>query len=406
MILDMAGLAQKGGAVMSNVRIGARHEEVTSPRIVTGGADLLIAADSVVAASKESVTLCAPERTHAVVNVHRTPVADFVRQRDFDFHTGLVERTVRQNVSASSSFYDFSQIAEALLGDAIGANIMMAGYAWQKGLLPLTRESIDSAIALNGVAVEANRAAFDWGRVLAADPAAVEPLVGATPEKSLEEMSLDEIVAHRSAHLVAWQGRRLAKRYRALVERVRKAATEAGLGEAIPRTVAHVYARLLAYKDEYEVARLLSAPEFREELRAQFEGDYTISLNLAPPFLPGTDISGRPKKRAFGAWLLPVLRVLKSFRRLRGTPFDPFGWSAERRQERALPKQYLALIDRVLPQLTPAKEAAAVELLGLYGEIRGYGPVKAAAIEAVRAREPELWAAFEAMTDVETLAAA
>jgi indolepyruvate ferredoxin oxidoreductase len=188
---------------------------------------------------------------------------------------------------------------------------------------------------------------------------------------------------------------------------VRKAAADAGLGEEVPREVAHVYARLLAYKDEYEVARLLSAPEFRDELKAQFDGDYKISLNLAPPFLPGADASGRPKKRSFGAWLLPVLRVLKAFRRLRGTPLDPFGWSAERRQERALPKEYVALVDRVLPKLTPAREAAAIELLGLYGEIRGYGPVKAEALESVRRREPELWAAFEAagMSD-ETKAAA
>ncbi len=406
MILDMAGLAQKGGSVMSNVRIGARHEDVTSPRIVTGGADLLLAADSVVAASKESVTLCAPERTRAVVNVHRTPVADFVRHRDFDFHTGLVERTVRNTVSEDSSFLDFSQVSEALLGDAIGANIMMAGYAWQKGLLPLTRESIDQAIALNGVAVEANRAAFDWGRLLAADAAAVEPLLGAKAETSLEEMSLSEIVEHRSAHLVAYQGRRLAKKYRALVERVRKAAAEAGLGEALPREVAHVYARLLAYKDEYEVARLLSAREFREELAAQFDGDYKISLNLAPPFLPGEDSSGRPKKRRFGAWMLPALRVLKSFRKLRGSPLDPFGWSAERRQERALPKEYVALVSRVLPKLSPGNEAAAVALLALYGEIRGYGPVKAKAIEDVRAREPALVAAFEAANEEEIKAAA
>jgi indolepyruvate ferredoxin oxidoreductase len=407
MILDMAGLAQKGGAVMSHVRIGARHEDVTSPRIVTGGADLLLAADIVVAASKDAVTLCEPKRTVAVVNTHLTPVADFVRNRDFDFNTRLVERTVRQTLRGDSHFVDFTRVAEAVAGDAIAANIMMIGYAWQKGLIPLSRASIDQAIELNGVAVEANRIAFDWGRLLAADPAAVEPLLERDkPAKTLDEMSLDELVAHRVAHLTAYQDARFAGRYLDLVERARTAAGNAGLGDALSRTVAHVYARLLAYKDEYEVARLFTDPAFEDALESQFEGDYSISFNLAPPMLPGRDANGRPKKRVFGFWLMRVFRVLAKLRRLRGTWLDVFGYSAERRTERALIREYEALVERVLPRLGPHNEAAAIELLALYGDIRGCGPVKAEALETVRLRQGELLAAFEAETGETTKAAA
>jgi indolepyruvate ferredoxin oxidoreductase len=407
MILDMAGLAQKGGAVMSHLRIGRRHHDVTSPRIVTGGADLLIAADDVVAASKDAVTLCERARTVGVVNTSLAPVADFVRNRDFDFKARLVERTVREAVREDSHFLDFTRIAEAVAGDAIATNIMMTGYAWQRGLVPVTGAAIDQAIALNGVAVAANRAAFDWGRLLAADPARVEPLLrDEATSRALDEMNLDEIIVHRVAHLTAYQDARLAGRYMALVARVRQAAAAAGLGDRLARTVAHVYARLLAVKDEYEVARLFADPAFQADLAAQFEGDVHIAYNLAPPMLPGRDADGRPRKRVFGPWLLPVFRMLARLKRLRGTPFDVFGYAAERRMERALVAEYETLVTRVLAGLTAAKEAAAVDLLALHGDIRGFGPVKAAAVEKARLRQRELLAVFDAPEDLGTRAAA
>jgi indolepyruvate ferredoxin oxidoreductase len=407
MVLDMAGLAQKGGAVMSHIRIGLRHEDVTSPRIMTGGADLIIAADDVVAASKDAVTLCEPKRTVGVVSTHTIPVADFVRQRDFDFKAKSVERTVRRAVAADSHFVDFTAVAEAVCGDAIATNIMMTGFAWQKGLIPLSREAIDHAISLNSVAVDANRAAFDWGRLLAADPACVTPLLTSAPmHTTLEEMSLDELIAHRAAHLTAYQDETLAARYLALVARVRQRTEALGLSERLPRTVAHVHARLLAYKDEYEVARLFADPAFKAQLERQFDGDYSIAFHLAPPMLPGKDAIGRPKKRRFGPWMMPAFRLLARMKWLRGTPWDPFGRTTERRAERALIADYVMLVERVLSELTAASEPAAADLLALHGEIRGYGPVKREAMLAVKAREPELLAAFEMKATQEPKAAA
>jgi indolepyruvate ferredoxin oxidoreductase len=400
MILDMAGLAQKGGAVMSHVRIGRRHEDVSSPRIVTGGADVLIAADEVVAASNDAAVLCAHERTVGVVNAHLTPVATFVRNRDFDFRTRAVEATIRKEVAPDSHFVDFTRVAETVVGDAIATNIMMTGFAWQKGLIPLSHASIVRAIELNGVSVEANLAAFDWGRLLAADPARVEPLLhGPAPRLTQDAMTLDQLTAHRAAHLTAYQDARLAAAYIAMVARVRAAAASAGIGERLVRTVALVYARLLAYKDEYEVARLFAEPSFRARLDAQFDGAFSLSFSVALPMLPGKAPDGRPKKRKFGPWLMAVFRLMGRLKRLRGTPFDLFGYSAERRMERALVGDYAMLIDRVLPRLSAANEAAANDLLALYGEIRGYGPVKSAAIAAVKARQPQLLAAFDMATE-------
>jgi len=397
MILDMAGLAQKGGAVMSHLRIGLSDRDVSSPRIVTGGADLLIAADEVVAASKDAVTLCDRGRTTGIVNTKLTPVADFVRSRDFDFRAHAVEDTVRAALKEPSHFLDFTTVAEKVAGNAMATNILMTGFAWQKGLIPLSRQSIEQAIALNGVAVDATLAAFGWGRLIAADPARAERLL--QPEKraqTLETMATEDLIAHRKAHLTAYQDDRLAARYAALVERVRAAERQLGPDDRLTRTVAHVHARLLAYKDEYEVARLFSAPAFRAGLEAQFDGKYAIAFNLAPPFLKGLDAMGRPRKRRFGRWVLPVFRLLAAMKGLRGTAFDPFGRTAERRMERRLIADYEALVERVLAGLGRENIGEAVALLALYGEIRGYGPVKEEAVRRVKVHEAEYIAAFVA----------
>ncbi|MDX3928317.1 MAG: indolepyruvate ferredoxin oxidoreductase family protein [Shinella sp.] len=407
MILDMAGLAQKGGAVMSHLRIGLHGQDVSSPRIVTGGADLLIAADSVVGASKDAITLCDNRRAFGVVNTRLTPVADFVRNRDFDFRTGAVEETIRRMLREGSCFLDFTRIAEAAAGNAIATNILMTGFAWQRGLIPLSRQSIEQAIALNGVAVEASQAAFDWGRLIAHEPERALALVnGGEKRIPPEAMSLDALVAHRCAHLTRYQNRALADRYRTLVEKVCNASQTAGAGDVLARTVAHVYAQLLAYKDEYEVARLYCDPAFRVELQAQFQGDYRISFNLAPPFLSGTDATGRPRKRRFGRWMLPVFRMLAAMKGLRGTAFDIFGKTAERRMERRLIADYENLVATVQERLSPRNADAAVALLALYGDIRGFGPVKMAAAEKAHARERELLAAFEAAGAKREMAAA
>lgn len=394
MILDMAGLAQKGGAVMSHIRLGAHPEDVTSPRIVTGGADLLIAADDVVAVSKDGAQLCDPARTHGVVNTHLTPIADFVRKRDFDFKSAQVEASLKQQLRSADNFINFTAIAEAVAGDAIATNVMMLGYAWQKGLVPLSRESIEQAIELNKVAVKSNLAAFNWGRRVAVDRPGVEAAIaGPARPKVMQEMSLEELIAHREKLLTEYQDARLAAKYRGLVDRARR---DKNGNDKLTRAVAHTYARLLAYKDEYEVARLYTRPEFLEGLKAQFDGDYRLEFNLAPPFLPGKADNGRPKKRRFGPWMMPMFRLLAGLKGLRGTAFDVFGMSHDRRLERELIGDYEALAEKVLAGLRPGNVEAAAQLLNLFNEIRGYGPVKADAAVQVRASAARLLAEYQA----------
>jgi indolepyruvate ferredoxin oxidoreductase len=395
MILDMSGLAQKGGAVLSHVRLSEHTADVTCSRIVTGTADLVIAADEVVAASKETMTLCEAGRTVGIINSHIIPTADFVLNRDFNFQTGKVSHVLQTALRKDSAFVDFTRPAETLLGDAIATNMMMMGYAYQEGLLPLTAEAIEQAIEVNGVAIKMNTQAFRLGRLAAADPSRIAAMMKGHDEddapKSLDAMSLDEIIAHRSAHLVAYQNKRLAGRYGALVTEVRNAALDRRLGEALPRAVAINYAKLLAYKDEYEVARLFSDGHFEQQLRDQFDGDFKISFNLAPPIFGGAkDALGRPKKRAFGAWMLPVFRTLAKMRSLRGTMFDIFGYSADRRLERDLIAGYEKDVATVLGLLSEATHDTAVELLSLPDRIRGYGSVKEKAVKDAQARYAQL----------------
>jgi indolepyruvate ferredoxin oxidoreductase len=395
MILDMSGLAQKGGAVLSHVRLSEHTADVTCSRIVTGTADLVMAADEVVAAAKDTITLCEASRTVGVINTHVIPTADFILNRDFNFQSRKVNHVLETELRKDSSFYDFTKPAEALLGDSIATNIMMLGYAFQKGLLPLSAKAILQAIEVNGVSIKMNTQAFQLGRLAAADPARLETMMKGKDEvvapKMLEAMTLDEVIAHRSAFLTDYQNAALAERYRALVKRVRDAAADGGYGEALPRAVAINYAKLLAYKDEYEVARLFTDGKFEKQLRDQFEGDFKFNFNLAPPILGGgKDALGRPKKRAFGAWMMPVFRTLAKLRVLRGTPFDIFGHSPDRKLERDLIAGYEKDVATVLGLLSPVAHDTAVEILSLPDRIRGYGPVKEKAVADAKARYAQL----------------
>jgi indolepyruvate ferredoxin oxidoreductase len=395
MILDMSGLAQKGGAVLSHVRLSEHTADVTCSRIVTGTADLVIAADEVVAASKETMTLCESSRTAGVINSHIIPTADFVLNRDFNFQTRKVNHVLETALRKDSAFLDFTKPAETLLGDAIATNMMMMGYAYQRGFLPLSAEAIEQAIEVNGVAIKMNTQAFRLGRLAAADPSRMSAMMKghdeASAPKALDTMSLDEIIAHRSAHLTGYQNEKLAARYQALVTQVRDAARERGFGEELPRAVAINYAKLLAYKDEYEVARLFTDGHFEAQLRDQFDGDFRISFNLAPPLLGGAkDALGQPKKRAFGAWMLPVFRMLAKMRSLRGTAFDIFGHSADRKLERDLIAGYEKDVAHILSVLSPLTLETAIEILSLPDRIRGYGPVKEKAVKDVQARYAQL----------------
>jgi len=395
MILDMSGLAQKGGAVLSHVRLSEHTADVTCSRIVTGTADLVIAADEVVASSKELLTLCEGSRTAGVIKSHVIPTADFIRNRDFNFQSRKINSILESALRKDSAFVDFTKPAEALLGDSIATNIMMLGYAYQKGLLPLPAAAIEQAIEVNGVSIKMNTEAFRLGRLAVAEPARLEAMMkgqdAPVAPKTLDAMSLDEIIAHRTQLLTDYQNARLAERYRKLVGEVRDAANRGGYGEALPRAVAINYAKLLAYKDEYEVARLFTDGKFEQQLREQFEGDFKFSFNLAPPILGGgKDAQGRPKKRAFGAWMLPVFRVLAKLRFLRGTALDIFANSPDRKLERELIVSYEKDAAAALASLSPATIDTAVELLSLPDRIRGYGPVKEKAAKEAQARHTQL----------------
>jgi len=352
---------------LSHVRLSEHTADVTCSRIVTGTADLVIAADEVVAASKETMMLCESSRTAGVINSHIIPTADFVLNRDFNFQTRKVNHVLETALRKDSAFLDFTKPAETLLGDAIATNMMMMGYAYQRGLLPLSAEAIEQAIEVNGVAIKMNTQAFRLGRLAAADPARMSAMMKghdeASAPKALDAMSLDEIITQRSAHLTGYQNEKLAARYQALVTQVRDAARDRGFGEELPRAVAINYAKLLAYKDEYEVARLFTDGHFQAQLRDQFDGNFKISFNLAPPLLGGAkDALGRPKKRAFGAWMLPVFRMLAKMKGLRGTSFDIFGHSADRKLERDLIAGYEKDVVHILSVLSPLTLETAIDL--------------------------------------------
>ena len=411
-VLDMAGLAQKGGAVLSQVRIANEESMVSSPNIVAGGADVLIAADAVVAASSNGVVLCEAERTHAVVNTTTAPVAAFIGNRDLKFRYSETEATIGRVVKSTQHFQTFGSAATKLVGDSIATNIMMLGYTWQLGLVPLSFAALDEAMVLNGVAVEANRLAFAWGRQLAADPAVVKAALkesetaNAVPIVWQKEMSLDELIEHRRKHLVAYQGNAWAKRYGKSISALRESMAAQGLGDKQTRIAATQLAKLMSYKDEYEVARLYSRPEFKQSLVQNFSGEYSLKFNMAPPILGGTAPDDRPLKREFGPWVLSLFKVLQKGRKLRGTVLDPFGRSAERKAERAWIKRYeedLIKLVTVLESRTPDASTAAeysdavTAILQVPDNIRGFGPVKHEAMEKALIAREEAWSHIDAL---------
>lgn len=386
--LDMTGLAQKGGEVLSHVRIAADREELRTGHIITGGTDLLLACDIVSAVGKVAYETLNPERTHAVVNTHNTPVAEFVTNNRVDFHHKQVRDTLLGRVKKEAAFVDASATALALLGDEIATNVFMLGFAWQKGLVPLSRAAIERAIELNGVAIDDNKKAFNFGRLAAHNPAQVEEMTasvtGAVHEEEIAQ-TLEDVIAKRVKYLTAYQNEAYAQRYSAMLARVQETAPD------LLETVARNYHKLLAYKDEYEVARLYTDGDFIREVKAQFDGDFKLKFNLAPPIMETTDpATGRPKKREFGPWMLTALQVLAKFKFLRGTMFDPFGHLKDRKEERALIAEYENDIAVVLKNASAQNMDLAREILALPDMIRGYGPVKDGNIKKARAKREEL----------------
>jgi indolepyruvate ferredoxin oxidoreductase len=400
-VLEMTGLAQKGGAVMSHLRIAPRPEDIQTTRIAPGGADLLLGCDLVVAGGKEALITLAPGRAHAVVNAHETMTGDFTRQADFSLPAEALKRAIVKVAGERATMVEGTRLATALLGDAIATNLFMVGVAYQNGLLPVSAAAIERAIELNRVAVDLNTRAFRWGRRAVQDPQAVEaravPASGALEHRT-RSTSLDEVIERRIEYLTAYQDAAYAGRYRNLVDRVRRTEAKRVRGRAdLAEAVGRYYFKLLAYKDEYEVARLHTDGAFLDQLRRQFEGRPKLKVHLAPPLLAARDpYTGHLKKRAYGPWVLTAMRYLARGKRLRGTPLDLFGYSSERRLERRLIAEYETVVEEVLAQLGPANHEIAVELARLPEQIRGFGHVKERHLREARKRESALLAALRA----------
>jgi indolepyruvate ferredoxin oxidoreductase len=354
----------------------------------------------VVADGAEARTKMRPGHTRVAVNSAVTPTADFTAHRDFVMPEAGIERDLTALVGETrAAFVPATRLATALLGDAIATNPFLLGFAYQRGLVPVSAHAIERAIELNGATVDANKQAFLWGRRAAHDPARVERALASAevvPIEHARPRTVAELIERRVALLTDYQNADYAGRYRKLVERVREAERPLG-GDRLTEAVARNYARLLAYKDEYEVARLYTRPEFREGLEAAFEGEYTLRFHLAPPLLARRDpATGRPRKIAFRGWMATALKGLAKLRFLRGTAFDPFGRTAERRAERQLIADYEATLEKLLRELSADTHTTAVEIAALPEEIRGFGPVKAEAIAKAKAREAALLARLHA----------
>jgi indolepyruvate ferredoxin oxidoreductase len=404
-VLDMSGLAQKGGPVMSHVRLADRPDDIHSTRVGTGAADLVIACDEIVTASRDALSRMGEGRTHAAVNSSRTPTAAFVKNPDWKYPGAGAENDIRtacgeQNVD----FIDAGKVATALMGDSIATNMFMLGYVWQKGWVPLSEAALMKAIDLNGVSVEFNKQAFVWGRNAAHDWAAVERLAklndsAAQVIEFKRAPSLEEVIATRVEFLTAYQNAAYAQQYRSFVDQVR--AAESGIvddGKSLKLTeaVARYLFKLMAYKDEYEVARLHADTAFRARIDGMFEGDYKLKFHLAPPLFAKRDANGHLIKQEFGPWMLKAFGALAKLRFLRGTAFDIFGHTEERKTERALIGQYRDMIESLLPKLTEQNLPQAVAIARIPEDIRGYGHVKDRHLSAAREKQAAMLKTFDA----------
>lgn len=399
-VLDMTGLAQKYGAVFSHLRIADTPADIHAARIATGDADAVLGGDLVVTASTEALAKMLEGRTRVVVNCSETPTAEFTRNPDWLFPLERMQTAISDATGGGSScFIDAQGLAAQLMGDALYTNMLLLGFAWQKGMIPITLTAITRAIELNGSAVEANLQAFLWGRRAAHDLDAVQHYAAPPTAQPLHQFSrnLEEIIARRVDFLRAYQNDTYARHYQDRIEQVRQAEADSGsTTTALTEAVARSYFKLLAVKDEYEVARLYVETGFLSQVASQFEGNYQLHFHLAPPLLAKPDSKdGRIAKREYGAWMLRAFRLLAYLRFLRGTPFDIFAHSEERHLERALRAEYeddIALLLRQLQTTSPTEETKALllELAELPQHIRGFGPIKADAASRTRQRREVL----------------
>jgi indolepyruvate ferredoxin oxidoreductase len=404
---DAGGLAQKGGATWSHVLIGTSQDDIHTTRVGMAGADLVIGCDPIVTAGKETVLRMRAGRTHVALNGHSTPTAAFVKNADWQNPAQACVAEIRQVVGESGvGAFDADAVATRLMGDSIYTNPMMLGYAWQKGWVPLDRSSILRAMELNAVAVEQNKAAFQWGCHAAHDWPAVERLLAPSLVVEFKKReTLDDLIERRAGFLTGYQSAAYAQAYRMFIHKVRDAEAAAGLsGQRLSEAVARNLFKLMAYKDEYEVARLHTDPGFLERVASQFEGDFTLHYHLAPPLIAKKNEKGELQKRKFGPAMLLGFRVLAKLKGLRGSAFDIFGRTAERRAERALIGEYQACMDEIMQKLDAAHFATALEIARIPEQIKGFGHVKERHLQAARLVWADLMERFHNQAGVQKVA--
>lgn len=395
-VLDMTGMAQKGGAVTSHIRLARSPKEIYSSRLGEGMSDLVLACDMIVGASPAVLKTVKPGETAAILNNDVSPTGDFQSNKTLDLGEARLRANIIDALAGGQAFdLHASQLATDLTGDSIGTNMLMLGYAIQRGLLPLSLEAVQEAIRLNGTFVEGNLRTLALGRLAAHDLKALTAAL--KPREELPKLdTLADVLKSREGLLTRYQDEAYAKRYRDFIDDVAAKTAQLDGGEAFARQVALTLAKLMAYKDEYEVARLYTEPRFLERIQEQFDGDFKLSFNLAPPIIPGKDrATGSPKKREFGPWMLSLFRLLRRFKGLRGTALDIFGYFPERRMERRLIEEYRTLISGLLPRLEAHNIGIATEIAAAATEIGGYGPVKDASVERYYQTLKDLQASFD-----------
>ncbi len=396
-VLDFMGFAQKGGAVLSFVRLADTPQRLNQVRIDTQQADALLACDVVVGASPDALQTVRHGRTRVLANIHEIPVAESLRNPDADLHVDLLLEKMRFVAGeAQVETFDAQSLAEEFLGDTLAANIVATGYAWQRGLVPLSLEALMHAIELNGVAVAANQSAFSLGRLAAADPAALDQLRAAPVETAAhraDDRPLEALLADARRHLTNYQNASWAQRFEQRIRALQAVEFALPGGDArlpFTRNAARSLLKLMSYKDEYEVARLYTDGAFLQQLKDQFEGDLKLEFHMAPPLLSRPAHGQAPAKIRLGAWMLPAMKWLAHGKRLRGTPFDLFGHTAERRAERALIEHFDRLLQEMATELTPDNQSTAARIAALPQSVRGFGHVKLANLDSARVREAEL----------------
>jgi indolepyruvate ferredoxin oxidoreductase len=396
-VLDFMGFAQKGGSVLSFVRLADRPERLNQVRIDAQQADAILACDLVVGASPEALLTVRHGRTRILANEHPIPVAESVRNPDADLQVAAMMDKLRFAAGADRvETFDAQALATDFLGDTVTANVLALGFAWQRGLVPVSLAALQRAIELNGVAIEANKLAFALGRLAAADPVACERLREGHADEPVPAETLEALIERHAAHLAAWQDAAWAGRYRKTVAAAREREAQLGADGSLPftRAVATSLGKLMAYKDEYEVARLYTDGGFERQLREQFEpvgGVLKLEFHMAPPLIARPGPNGEPPKKVrLGAWMLPAMKWLAKGRRLRGTALDVFGRTEERRMERELIERFESRVAELLPQLDAKSLPLAVQVAQVPLSMRGFGHVKLANVALARTREAEL----------------